>query len=269
MTLTAGCTLSAWASATPFSITHLSVVSAAQAERRFVSFIHPFNRSNVHCSHHEQLVDFMQETVYKISITEVITMKAIRGAMLCCIMLAVSALNAHAVLVTLSEQDKQDAIKQGREQGKQVISYVKQRYRFGEENSFRENGIIRTAWSKLMILSGLLAEKGEQPQAPDMERILASAELQIDIHTYGDRIDFANNYRAYLMQGGKRIEPATLGVDHPRYLSGKEAAGFPRYHATIRSYFAYEKISPQDTAEVVLVKDGTEVRFKVNLADYR
>jgi len=183
--------------------------------------------------------------------------------------LFVFTLNAHAVLVTLSEQDKLDAIKQGREQGKHVAAYVKQRYRFGEENAFRENGIIRTTWSKLMVLSGLLAEKGEQPNALDVERILTSAELQIDINTYGDRIDFANGYRAYLIQGGRRIEPATIGVDHPLYLPDKGTTGFPRYHATIRSYFACEKISPQDKAEIVLVKDGKEVRFEVNLGDYR
>jgi len=196
-------------------------------------------------------------------------MKAIRGVLLCFLLLVVCTLNAHAVLVTLSEQDKLDAIMQGREQGKHVLDYVKKQYRFGDENAFRENGIIRTTWSKLMVLSGLLAEKGEHPLAPDVERIMTGTELQIDIHTYGDRIDFANNYRAYLMQGGKRIEPATMGVDHPLYLSEKGATGFPRYHATIRSYFAYEKISPQDRAEIVLVKDGKEVRFEVNLADYR
>lgn len=197
-------------------------------------------------------------------------MKAILRA-ICCLLLVlfVFSLNAHAILFTLSEQDKRDAIKQGREQGKHVLDYVKQRYRFGEESSFRENGIIRTPWSKLMILSGLLAEKGEQPSATDVERILTSAELQIDVHTYGDRIDFANNYRAYLMQGGKRIEPATIGIDHPLYLPNKGTTEFPMYHATIRAYFAYEKISPQETAEIVLVKEGKEVRFKVTLADYR
>jgi hypothetical protein len=184
-------------------------------------------------------------------------------------LLLIGACNAHAVVVTLSEQDKLDALQEGRKHGQHVLDYVKKHYRFGEENAFRENGIIRTKWSKLMVLSGLLADKGGQPDAADMELVLNSAELQIDIHTYGDRIDFANKYRAYLMQGGKRVEPVTLGIDHPVYYSEKGGAAFPRYHASVRAYFAYDTLSPRDKAEIVLVKDGKEVRFKVNLADYR
>ena len=197
-------------------------------------------------------------------------MKATLAAVCGWVVLCVSTLNAHAILLTLSEQNTRDAIKQGRDHGAQVAAYVKQHYHFGgDEKAFRENGIIRTTWSKLMIFSGLLAAKGEQPPSPDVERILNSAELQIDIHAYGSHIDFANDYRAYIIQGGKRIEPATIGIDHPLYLPDAGHACFPLYHATIRSYFPYDKISPAAKAEIVLTKDKTTVSFEVDFADYK
>jgi hypothetical protein len=201
---------------------------------------------------------------------EVMAMKVMLTAVCCFLVLCMPAFDAGAILVALSEQDTREAIEKGGERGNHVAAYVKQHYHFGgDEKAFRENGIIRTKWSKLMVLAGLLAAKGEGPHPPDVARILNSTELQIDIHAYGSRIDFANDYRAHILQGGRRIEPTTIGIDHPLYLPDAGNECFPLYHATIRSYFPYDKISPAEKVEIVLTKDKTTVSFEVNFADYK
>ena len=100
--------------------------------------------------------------------------------------------DAAGILVTLDKKDVEDAIKTGKKQGFNVTKYLKQRYRFGEENVYEENGTIRTKWGKLAMFSGLLAVKGREPTGEEKDRILKSTNLQIDIHTFGNRIDFAD-----------------------------------------------------------------------------
>lgn len=188
-----------------------------------------------------------------------------------CVLFFLQCSAAAAMLVTFTEKDIADAITQGREQGSHVIEYINRRYRFGDENGLKENGIIRTKWSKLMVFSGLLSGKGVQPTEQQRAMILSSTELQIDVHTLGNRMDFANDYKVHLLQKGVRIEPEKISADDVAYFpkKGGMTAGFPRYHATIRAYFAYDRISPDDKAEIVLLKDKKRVVFEVNFADYK
>lgn len=192
-------------------------------------------------------------------------------AIFLCLLFFVPCRDAAGILVNLTEKDIGDAVKTGEKQGANVIKYLKQHYRFGEKNIFVENGIIRTKWSKLAMLSGLLAGKVRKLTDEEKDRILKSTDLQIDIHTFGNRIDFANAYRVQLVQKGKIIEPEKVSADHVTYLSERKIAtsGFPKYRATVRSYISYAQISPNEKAEIVLIKDGKKVRFEVNFADYK
>jgi len=173
--------------------------------------------------------------------------------------------------LSLTETDIEDAIKQGEKQGYKVAEYLKQRYRFGEKDLFEENGIIRTKWNKLMVLSGLLFAGDKKISDQEKERIIKSTDLQIDVHTFGNKIDFANEFKVHLVQKGKAIEPEKISANHVAYLPEKKIAtsGFPKYRATIRTYFSYDKISPTDKAEIVLVKDKKKVVFEVDFAEYR
>jgi len=179
--------------------------------------------------------------------------------------------NAAGVLLTLTEKDIEDAIKQGEKQGYKVAEYLKQHYRFGEKDLFEENGIIRTKWNKLMVLSGLLFAGDKKISDQEKERIIKSTDLQIDVHTFGNKIDFANEFKVHLVQKGKVTEPEKISANHVAYLTEKKIAtsGFPKYRATIRTYFSYDKISPTDKAEIVLVKDKKKVVFEVDFAEYR
>jgi len=188
-----------------------------------------------------------------------------------CVLVLVQCQPAAAMLVTFSEKDIADALKQGNEQGSNVIEYINQHYTFGDGDRVTEDGIIRTKWSKLMVFSGLLADKGIKPTEQQRGMIVNSTELQIDVHTVGDRMDFANDYKVHLVQKGVSIEPEKISADDVAYFprKGGMTSGFPRYHATIRAYFAYDKISCDDKADIILLKDKKKVVFEVNFADYK
>lgn len=179
--------------------------------------------------------------------------------------------SSRAILVTLSAEDSAHAIAAGQKQGIQVTRHIKQNYKFGEDDLFEESGIIRTKWSKLMVLAGLLAAEDKKMTEKEKETILSSTDLQIDLYTYGNRVDFAGSYRIQLMQQGRMIEPATIAVDHVTYSPEKKflTTGFPHYRATVRSFFPYDKINPAEKAEIVLLKDKKKVVFEVNFADYK
>jgi hypothetical protein len=179
--------------------------------------------------------------------------------------------SADAFLVTLNDPQKAEALKQGSEQGFNVLKYVNQRYKFGEGDLFDENGIVRTKWSKLMIISGLMAVKNLKPTEKEQMMILSDTSLQIDLHAYGDRMNFASDYKVYLIQNDKQIEPEKTTADDAAYTPSKsaETTGFPKYRATIRAYFNYNKINPEGNTEVVLIKDNKKVTFNVNFADYK
>ncbi len=178
---------------------------------------------------------------------------------------------ADALLVTVSREEAETALRQGREKGDRVSEYVNRAYGFGEEERYGEHGIVRTKWSKLMVLAGLLAIRGGTPSEAERTGILASTDLQIDLHAYGDRAGFANAYTTYMVQAGRRIDPEKIAVDDVAYPAGDGAAtsGFPRYQATIRSYFLYDRINPAGRAEIVLVKNRKRVSFEVDLAEYK
>ena len=198
-------------------------------------------------------------------------MKYCVGFLFLCILFCMPCYLASAFLVTLNDQQKADALKQGSEQGFNVIKYVNQCYKFGEGDLFDENGILRTKWSKLMIISGLMAVKDLKPTEKEQMMILSDTTLQIDLHAYGDRMNFANDYKVYLIQNDKQIEPEKISADDAAYTPSKSAVttGFPKYRATIRAFFDYDKINPGGKTEVVLIKHTKKVTFDVNFADYK
>lgn len=193
------------------------------------------------------------------------------GFLFVCMLFCMPCYSADAFLVTLSDQQKEEALKQGGEQGFNVIKYVNQRYKFGEGDVFDESGIVRTKWSKLMIIAGLMAVKNLKPTEKEQLMILSDTSLQIDLHAYGDRMDFANDYKVYLIQNYKQIEPDKISADDVAYAPSKSGVttGFPKYRATIRAYFDYNKINPSGKTDVVLIKDNKKVTFDVNFADYK
>jgi len=190
---------------------------------------------------------------------------------LLCFLFFLPCRDAVGIEINLTKKDVADAIKKGKEQSSNVTNYLNQRYGFGEEGVFEENGVIRTKWYKLVMFSGLLTVKGKELTEQERKRIMASNDLQIDIHTFGNKIDFAKDYKIHLVQKGKIIEPENISANHVAYHPKKKivAPGFPRYRATVRAFFTYNKIDPNEKAEIALVKNKKKVLFEVNFADYK
>ena len=128
------------------------------------------------------------------------------------LLLLLNCRDAEGILVNLSEKEIEDAVREGERQGFNITKYLKKNYSFGEKNVFEEYGVIRTKWTKLAMLSGLLADKARRPSEEEKERILKNTDLQIDINTFGNKIDFAKAYRVHLVQKGKIIEPEKVSA---------------------------------------------------------
>ena len=122
-----------------------------------------------------------------------------------------------------------------------------------------------------MIIAGLMAVKNLEPTDKEQLMIIGDTSLQVDLHAFGDRMDFANDYKVYLIQNDQQIEPEKITADDVAYAPSKSAVttGFPKYRATIRAYFDYDKINPVGKTKVVLSKDNKKVTFEVNFADYK
>ena len=193
------------------------------------------------------------------------------GVLFLCVLCVIPCSRAGAILVNLNDQERAEAIKQGGEQGTNVIKHVNQHYKFGKVDLYNESGILRTKWSKLMIISGLMAARSLIPTDQEQSMILGDSTLQVDIHVYGDRMDFANAYKVYLVQSEKQIEADKISADDAAYSlpGGSGTTGFPKYRATIRAYFEYDKIDPKAKTKVILVKDKKKVNFEVNFAEYK
>jgi len=178
---------------------------------------------------------------------------------------------AAGIVVDVTMHDMEDAIKKGEEQGTDIIKYLEHHYRFGEENVFNENGIIRTKWSKLAMLSGLLAPKGRKPTDRQKTMIVKSSDLRIDIYAYGNTPEFADVYEVYLIQKNTIVKPEKISAIHIACSPENKIVSFaiPKYRATIRSFFSYEKIVPNKKAKIVLLKKKKKVVFEVDFADYK
>ena len=198
-------------------------------------------------------------------------MRQFIGLLFLCVMLIFVNSRAGAILISLNDQERAEAVRQGGEQGTNVIKYVNKHYTFGKGDLFSASGIVRTKWSKLMVIAGLMAARSVIPSEQEQLMILKDSSLQVDIQVYGDRMDFANTYTVYLIQNDKKIEPDKISADDVAYSpqEGGVATGFPKYRATIRSYFDYSRIDPNAKTQVILMKDAKKVILEVNFADYK
>jgi len=185
--------------------------------------------------------------------------------------LCLPAQQAAGMLVNLTARDIAEAISTGQKQCGDMEHFLARSYAFGSRQPFSEYGIVRTKWAKLATLAGHLADAGRAPGAEDQAPIISSAELQIDLFAFGDRIDFAKGYQVQLMQGGSVIAPATISVSHAAFRPDSKTAtrGFPPYRATIRCFVPYEQLRADEPIQVVLRTGSAETRFDVDLAAYR
>jgi len=177
--------------------------------------------------------------------------------------------DVEGININLSEKDIQEAIDLGFQQKSNITKHLEKKYVFKEASKTETHGIVRTKWSKLALISGTYAEDGRHI-TKDQARILTDySYFQIDIDTHGDNQNFYDNYKVHLIQKGQLIEPEQTKKSDVTHLYKMKYKGYARHCVMITVYFAYEKIFPNEKAEVVLIKGKDSEVFKINLADYK
>ncbi|MFQ5867969.1 MAG: hypothetical protein ACE5IT_08285 [bacterium] len=177
------------------------------------------------------------------------------------------AMYTNGIKVNLTEEEVKEAIDWGAE-NKDSPENIRSLYGFGELKGHKEYGYVATKFYTLAFLGCRSARRYKSPGRDEIEEILSSKEFWIRICTYGDKIDFAENYRIVLKRGKKVIKPGTRGS--PRWT--KTTAVFPSspsYQATVTAFFPYSAIDPKAKTKIILIKDKGESSFEVNFSQYK
>ncbi|NIO18856.1 hypothetical protein GTN42_05360 [bacterium] len=178
-----------------------------------------------------------------------------------------AAMYTNGIKVDLSEDEVKEAIDLG-VKNKDSPESIRSLYYFGEGGGHKEYGFVATKFYTLAFLGCRFAKRYKNPEREEIEEILNSKELWIGICTYGDKVDFAENYHIVLTEGRKVIQPVNPRA--PRWT--KTTASYPAspsYEATIIASFPYSKINPKAKATIVLIKDRGKSSFRVDLSRYK
>jgi hypothetical protein len=196
-------------------------------------------------------------------------MKKIYRLVLCLFVLGIP-LRSFAAVFELSEKDFRDA--------RDFVALHKQdtgialnnKYSIGENKLFTERIIIRTKWHKLVLLY-MVKRPGEAPTREEIQAIAADKNLEIDVILFGHSLCFAKDYKAAIMQDGKRLAPGKIHADHFEIAQHKQKLhpGFPAYTATLRTYFNLESIDSAKPFTLVLINNDLETSFTIDLRNFR
>lgn len=194
------------------------------------------------------------------------------------------------IKINLTEEGIKEAIDWGAKDKNSYGKNVSEAYRFGKPLSnwigewvnfreatgkkidnwseYKESGSIYTKFFSLATLGGSLAREGKSPERADIEKILNMRTMMVYIHTYGDKGQFAKNYRIVLKQGEKLIQPVEVKADG---LACKTAffPKSPSFSACVEARFLYSEIDPKAKTTIILVKDQGESRFEVDFSRYK
>lgn len=171
------------------------------------------------------------------------------------------------IKVNLTEKEVQEAIDWGRK-NKDSWEVVGRTYAFGNPKLYNEFGLISTKFYCLAYHGYRSVRRYESPNEFEIYRILAERTLGIYIFTYGDTLDFSENYHMVLKQGEKIIQPVNViaGWWVDKTLRFPKS---PSYKATVLGMFPYSDIDPRGKATIILIKYGGENRFEVDFSRYK
>ena len=142
-------------------------------------------------------------------------------------------------------------------------------YSIGENQLFTERIIVRTKWHKLVLLF-MAKAPGSALSDAEKKLILGDPNIQIDIILFGHSLGFAREYKALISQGALRLEPEKLHADHFQVMNKTGIhSGFPDYRATLRTYFDPKRIDISKPFSLILLRDGREESFPIDLKNYR
>jgi len=166
--------------------------------------------------------------------------------------------SSHAFLISLDQNEIQEAIRFGQNNKDAIEKVLEQSYAFGGSLKFENSGIVRTKWYKIARMAAIGEKRGMDLSSLDLTNILEDDYLQIDFFLYGYALDFAQGYAVLVLQNNKEIEPDKIHAAHAQYCFPKKqsTAGFPCCRATLRTFFNYTSLNATKQAILVLKKDG-------------
>ena len=184
---------------------------------------------------------------------------------------------AGAIEVNLSKSEAEQAISWGkREEENRILK----KYRFRCSTSIHEYGCLITKYVDLALTAGEAKEKGGKLSEEEQKAILAKKDFLIEIHTVGNRIDFAKEYSLVIITSrsikGKRVLEVIAPTKTESDTLGKPRETWPMnpaYEAVVKGFFPYEKIRPKEKIIVILIRgkweEEKELRFDVDLSRYK
>jgi len=184
------------------------------------------------------------------------------------ILLLILPCTARAIIVDLSDNQIKEAENFGILHKEKTGVLLNNHYSVGKADVFSEHAIVRSKWHKLSLMTAFKGEHLSEKQRAD---ILNDPCLQIDIIMFGHSIRFASDYQAKIINHGKEILPEKIHADHFQVEKHKKNrfAGFPAYRATIRTYFSYDLIDPACSLTLIIKKNGSQKKIRVNLENYK
>jgi hypothetical protein len=178
-------------------------------------------------------------------------------------------LQAGAVLLDLTENDIREARAFAELHKKNTGIVLNNTYSIGGNQLFSERIIVRTKWHKLALLY-MVKDPGTELTEAEKEAVIEDPNLQIDIILFGHSLGFAKEYKALISQGALRLEPEKLHADHFQVLNQTGIpSGFPDYRATIRTYFDPKRIDTSKPFSLILLRDGREESFSIDLKNFK
>jgi hypothetical protein len=178
-------------------------------------------------------------------------------------------LQAGAVCSDLSENDIREARAFTELHKKNTGIVLNNMYSIGGDQLFSERIIVRTKWHKLALLYMVKSHGSELTEA-EKEAVLEDPNLQIDIILFGHSLGFAKECKAVISQGALHLEPEKLHADHFQVINNMGIhSGFPDYRATLRTYFDLKRIDTSKPFSLILIRDGREESFPIDLKNFR
>jgi hypothetical protein len=178
-------------------------------------------------------------------------------------------LQAGAVCSDLSENDIREAREFAALHKQNTGIVLNNTYSIGGNQLFSERIIVRTKWHKLVLLY-MVKAPGSALSDAEKELILGDPNIQIDIILFGHSLGFAKKCKAFISQGALRLEPEKLHADHFQVTNNMGLhTGFPDYRATLRTYFDLKRIDTSKPFSLILIRDGREESFPIDLKNFR
>jgi len=187
-----------------------------------------------------------------------------------CLFALTIPLQSPAAVIDLTEQDFQDARNFVALHKQNAGIVLNNTYLIGSNKLFTEHAIIRTKWHKLVLL---YMAKYPDTKLTDIEKEVLTRDdnLQIDIILFGHSLGFAQDYKAHISQGDIRSKPQKIHADHFQSAQHKKNiySGFPRYTATLRTYFDLTGIDTTQPFTLTVTTDECTKPFTIDLRNFK